>query len=65
MEYDKTFAQEPFGIDKIPEFQVRPNDFFQHFFFPVSAELTVGEYSEPTTNCDVARRRRFGARPGP
>lgn len=49
LEYDKTFAQEPFGIDKIPEFQVRPYDFFQHFVFPVSAQLTFGEYSEPTS----------------
>jgi hypothetical protein len=49
MEYDKTFAQQPFGIDKIPEFQVRPYDFFQHFFIPMSAQLTVGEYSEPTS----------------
>jgi hypothetical protein len=49
LEYDKTFAQDPFGIDKIPEFQVRPYDFFQHFVFPISAQLTLGEYSEPTT----------------
>lgn len=49
LEYDKTFAQQPFGIDKIPEFQVRPYDFFQHFFIPMSAQLTVGEYSEPTS----------------
>lgn len=49
LEYDKTFAQQPFGIDKIPEFQVRPYDFFQHFIFPMSAQLTVGEYSEPTS----------------
>ena len=49
MEYSKTFAQESFGIDKIPEFQVRPFDFFQHFFIPMSAQLTFGEYSEPTS----------------
>ncbi|HEY5425046.1 MAG TPA: hypothetical protein VIJ77_00705 [Candidatus Tumulicola sp.] len=48
-EYDKTFAQEPFGIDKVPEVQVRPYDFFSHFIFPISAQLTFGEYSEPTS----------------
>jgi hypothetical protein len=46
-EYDKTFAQQGFGIDKIPEVQVRPYDFFPHFFIPMSAQLTFGEYSEP------------------
>jgi hypothetical protein len=49
LEYDKTFAQQPYGINKIPEVEVRPNDFFQHFLFPLSADLTVGEYSEPTS----------------
>lgn len=49
MEYNKTFAQQPFGIDKVPEFQVRPTDFFQHFIVPVAAQLTFGEYSEPTS----------------
>jgi len=48
MEYDKTFTDVGFGINKIPEFQVRPYDFFQHFIFPISAQLTVGEYSEPS-----------------
>jgi hypothetical protein len=48
LEYDKTYTQQPTGIDKIPELQVRPYDFFQHFIFPLSAQLTVGEYSEPS-----------------
>ena len=47
MEWDKTYSQEATGINKIPEFDIRPSDFFQHFFIPLSAELTVGEYSEP------------------
>ncbi len=47
LEYDKTYAQQGFGIDKIPEFQVRPYEFFPHFFIPMSAQLTIGEYSEP------------------
>jgi len=48
MEWDKIYSQEATGIDKIPEFEIRPSDFFQHFFIPLSAELTVGEYSEPS-----------------
>lgn len=47
MEWDKVYSQEAVGINKIPEFNVRPTNFFQHFIFPLSAELTVGEYSNP------------------
>jgi hypothetical protein len=47
MEVDKTYSLQAAGINKIPEFEVRPNDFFQHFFLPLSAQLTFGEYSEP------------------
>ncbi|MBV8489965.1 MAG: hypothetical protein JO199_05480 [Candidatus Eremiobacteraeota bacterium] len=47
MEYNKTYTQQGYGINKIPEFQVRPYDFFQHFVFPMSAQLTFGEYSQP------------------
>lgn len=48
MEFDKIYSQEAVGINKIPEFEVRPSDFFEHFIIPLSAELTVGEYSEPS-----------------
>jgi len=48
MEFDKIFAEEATGINKIPEFDVRPTDFFQHFIIPLSADLTVGEYSNPS-----------------
>jgi len=47
MEFDKTYSQQAVGINKIPEFEVRPTDFFPHFFIPLSADLTVGEYSNP------------------
>ncbi|MGB8910280.1 MAG: hypothetical protein WCC84_16155, partial [Candidatus Cybelea sp.] len=47
MEWDKTYALEATGINKIPEFEVRPTDFFQHFFIPLAADLTAGEYSNP------------------
>jgi hypothetical protein len=47
MEWDKIYSQEAVGINKIPEFEVRPTNFFQHFIFPLSADLTVGEYSNP------------------
>ncbi|MBV8530427.1 MAG: hypothetical protein JO104_03845, partial [Candidatus Eremiobacteraeota bacterium] len=46
-EFDKTYSDQAVGINKIPEFTVRPNNFFQHFWFPLSAELTAGEYSNP------------------
>lgn len=48
LEWDKIYSQEAAGINKIPEFQVRPTEFFQHFVIPLSAELTVGEYSNPS-----------------
>ncbi|MGA7093444.1 MAG: hypothetical protein WBX23_05345, partial [Candidatus Cybelea sp.] len=47
MEWDKTYSLEATGINKIPEFEVRPTDFFQHFFIPLAADLTAGEYSNP------------------
>ncbi len=47
MEWDKTYSLEATGINKIPEFEVRPTDFFQHFFIPLAADLTGGEYSNP------------------
>jgi hypothetical protein len=48
MEFDKTYSEEAVGINKLPEFQVRPNDFFQHFIIPLSTQVTFGEYSEPS-----------------
>jgi hypothetical protein len=48
--YDKTLSKEPYGIDKLPELQIRPYDFFQHFIFPMSANFTIGEYSQPSTS---------------
>ncbi len=48
MEWDKIYSQEATGINKIPEFNVRPTNFFEHFIIPLSAELTVGEYSNPS-----------------
>ncbi len=47
VEFDKTYSLEAVGINKIPEFEVRPTDFFPHFFIPLSAQLTAGEYSNP------------------
>jgi len=47
LEFDKTYSQQGYGINKIPEFQVRPYEFLPHFFIPLSAQLTLGEYSEP------------------
>jgi hypothetical protein len=47
-EFDKIYSLQAVGINKIPEFQVRPSNFFQHFIFPLSAQVTFGEYSEPS-----------------
>ncbi len=55
MTIDKTFAQQPYGIDKLPEFQVRPTQFFPHFVMPLSAQFTAGEYSEPSNAFSTSR----------
>jgi hypothetical protein len=49
MEFNKYYTLQPTGINKIPEFTIRPYDFFQHFVIPMSAQLTFGEYSQPAT----------------
>jgi hypothetical protein len=54
--FDKTFSASPFGIEnKLPELQIRPNSFFQHFAFPLSALFTVGQYSEPQNAFSTSR----------
>jgi hypothetical protein len=47
--FAKTFAKEPYGLNKEPELQVRPNIFLPHFLFPMQPMLTIGEYNEPQT----------------
>jgi hypothetical protein len=47
--FDKTFAQQPFGINKEPELQVMPHLFLSHFIFPIAPTLTIGQYNEPQT----------------
>jgi len=47
--FDKTYATQPFGVNKEPELQVRPDIFMPHFIFPLSPTLTIGQYSEPQT----------------
>lgn len=46
---DKSFTKTPYGINKLPELQIRPNRFFPNFVVPVTGNFTVGEYSEPQT----------------
>ena len=48
--FDKTFSQQPYGIDKLPELQIHPYNFLDHFVIPIQAAFTVGEY---------CRTRRF------
>lgn len=45
--FDKNFAKNPFGVDKLPELQIQPNSFFQHFLFPLNAQFLIGDYTEP------------------
>lgn len=51
MTIDKTFARTPYGINKLPEFVVRPYKFLsnQHVI-PIQSSFTFGEYSEPTNS---------------
>ncbi len=53
--FDKTFAQQPYGINKEPELQIRPNLFMPHFLFPIAPTFTIGEYTEPSTPETTAR----------
>jgi hypothetical protein len=57
--FDKTYATQPYGVNKEPELQIRPEIFVPHFIFPVSPTLTIGQYNEPqtpesTTRADLA-----------
>ncbi len=56
MEFDKIYAQEAVGINKIPEFEVRPTDFFQHFIIPLSA-ATNGRRIQQSGRRGRSRRR--------
>jgi hypothetical protein len=55
LNYDKTLAQQAYGIDKVPEVQIRPYKFFPHFVIPTSANFTIGEYSEPADAFSTSR----------
>jgi hypothetical protein len=46
--WDKSYSRVPYGDNEIPQLQIRPYEFFPHFIFPISAQFTVGEYSEPS-----------------
>jgi hypothetical protein len=62
--YDKTFAKQPYGVNKEPELQIRPNVFATHFLFPVQPTLTIGEYNEPQTP-ETTMRADLGVSFGP
>ena len=54
--YDKNYTQQPYGIDRVPELQIRPTDFFKNFpVLPLSAQFTAGEYSEPSNAFSTSR----------
>ncbi len=51
MTLDKTFARTPYGINKLPEFTIRPYKFLSNErLIPIQSSFTFGEYSEPTNN---------------
>ena len=62
--FNKTFAQQPYGVNKEPELQVRPNLFMPHFLFPLSPTLTIGYYDEPQTP-ETTMRADMGLQMGP
>jgi hypothetical protein len=48
MTVDKTYQRDPSGIlDKLPELQIVPTNFFKNFVIPIRATFTMGEYAEP------------------
>jgi hypothetical protein len=53
--YNKTLAAEPYGDEMVPQLQIRPYQFFPHFWIPTSANFTIGEYSEPAYAFSAAR----------
>ncbi|MDQ2662947.1 MAG: hypothetical protein M3Y18_02795 [Candidatus Eremiobacteraeota bacterium] len=53
--FDKNFAKNPFGVDKLPELQISPNSFFRHFLFPLNAQFLIGDYTEPQYHFNTAR----------
>jgi hypothetical protein len=46
--WDRSYSRVPYGDDKLPELAIRPYAFFPHFVFPMSAQFTIGNYSEPS-----------------
>ncbi len=46
--WDRTYSRVPYGDNELPQVAIRPYAFFPHFVFPVSAQFTIGEYSEPS-----------------
>ncbi len=49
LDFDKTLAATPYGLNKEPELTIRPQEFFPHLSFPIAPTFTVGEYNEPAT----------------
>lgn len=46
--WDRSYSRVPFGDNETPQLEIRPYQFFPHFIFPVSAQFTLGQYSEPS-----------------
>ena len=52
---DKSNADSPSGINKLPELRIQPNAFFPHFRIPINAQFYIGRYQEPQANFQTSR----------
>lgn len=65
MNIDRTYAAQPYGVNKLPEFTIRPYKFFPDFkYFPMNANFVIGEYSEPSNDFS-SQRADIGLNMGP
>lgn len=57
--FDKEFTKTPSRLNKEPELQIRPRAFLPRFIFPLSTQLTIGNYNEPQTPLSTSRADLF------
>ncbi len=55
LNYDKSFARTPYGLNKEPELQIHPYSFLKHFIIPITSSFTIGNYNEPQTPLSTSR----------
>jgi uncharacterized protein YjbI with pentapeptide repeats len=59
LNYDKTFARTPYGLNKEPELEIHPYSFLKHFIIPITSSFTIGNYNEPQTPLSTSRADLF------